>query len=389
MTEQDTVIETADGHRLPGVPLEEARALNALHERSTSPSHHRSPMRARLGLPDSEHIPRPSSPATRAGGCATIEKAPAFTDPLFPPLPVYGPPTLLRRLQCAVFRCSSGVLSLAFLGVVVMGAFAESLPVLLGRGWTRLRGRDPDIGRPFIVEERARAAERRAEEKAWRKKKRRRRGGSSSSAGEGGGSSAAAGTRDAEKAEGEKREEEVGGKDQLVCDIGYYARRVGLAVETFRVETEDGFLLELQHVYDPADPPYYPVTAGDGGGEKLNGGRQGRPGRRRYPVLLMHGLLQSSGAFCVNDEDSLAFWLCKRCPSPPPSLLPFHLLLRGLIQPAASMSSWATTAAASYPHIPCSNTATPECGPGTSVKWACSTSPPSSTSSYSTPPSLN
>jgi pimeloyl-ACP methyl ester carboxylesterase len=27
---------------------------------------------------------------------------------------------------------------------------------------------------------------------------------------------------------------------------------------------------------------------------------------------LMHGLLQSSGAYCVNDEDSLAFFLCKK-----------------------------------------------------------------------------
>lgn len=25
----------------------------------------------------------------------------------------------------------------------------------------------------------------------------------------------------------------------------------------------------------------------------------------------MHGLMQSSGAFCVNDESSLAFFLCK------------------------------------------------------------------------------
>ena len=31
----------------------------------------------------------------------------------------------------------------------------------------------------------------------------------------------------------------------------------------------------------------------------------------KYPVLLMHGLMQSSGAFCVNDENSLAFFLCK------------------------------------------------------------------------------
>jgi len=31
----------------------------------------------------------------------------------------------------------------------------------------------------------------------------------------------------------------------------------------------------------------------------------------KYPVLLWPGLMQSSGAFCVNDESSLAFFLCK------------------------------------------------------------------------------
>ena len=31
----------------------------------------------------------------------------------------------------------------------------------------------------------------------------------------------------------------------------------------------------------------------------------------KYPVLLLPGLMQSSGAYCVNDESSLAFFLCK------------------------------------------------------------------------------
>ena len=29
-------------------------------------------------------------------------------------------------------------------------------------------------------------------------------------------------------------------------------------------------------------------------------------------MLMMHGLLQSSGAYCTNDDESLAFFLCKR-----------------------------------------------------------------------------
>jgi hypothetical protein len=31
----------------------------------------------------------------------------------------------------------------------------------------------------------------------------------------------------------------------------------------------------------------------------------------KYPVLLLHGLLQAAGTFCVNDDSSLAFYLCK------------------------------------------------------------------------------
>ncbi|EER36978.1 triacylglycerol lipase [Histoplasma capsulatum H143] len=34
-------------------------------------------------------------------------------------------------------------------------------------------------------------------------------------------------------------------------------------------------------------------------------------GGRRYPILMLPGLLQSAGAFCVNDDDSLAFFLAK------------------------------------------------------------------------------
>jgi pimeloyl-ACP methyl ester carboxylesterase len=33
-------------------------------------------------------------------------------------------------------------------------------------------------------------------------------------------------------------------------------------------------------------------------------------GQRRYPVLLVRGLLQSAGPYYTNDDDSLAFFLC-------------------------------------------------------------------------------
>ena len=44
-----------------------------------------------------------------------------------------------------------------------------------------------------------------------------------------------------------------GGPDPLVCDVAYYARRVGLDVEEFNVQTEDGFILTLWHVYNPSE----------------------------------------------------------------------------------------------------------------------------------------
>ena len=111
-----------------------------------------------------------------------------------------------------------------------------------------------------------------------------------------------------------RRDIVAGGEDALLCDVGYYARRVGLEVEEVEVVTEDGFVITLQHVFDPDDPPYYPKERGEveEEQEEEEGGSSVKGGRRKYPVLLMHGLLQSSGAFCVNDEDSLAFYLCKR-----------------------------------------------------------------------------
>ncbi|KAF8246110.1 alpha/beta-hydrolase, partial [Wilcoxina mikolae CBS 423.85] len=249
ITHQDTVIETSDGHRLPGVPLSEAKKLNALRaaaEGRESPEEEKSD----IGGGD--------------GGTANIEMAPAFTDPLFPPLPVYGPATALRRLQCVVFRAVSGMLSLCFLAVVVMGAVVESVPEVVGRRLLRMRGVDPDSRRPFIEVEKVREKERR-----------------------------------------EKKEKEV-----LICDIGFYARKEGLEAEVYTVETEDGFLLELHHIFDPNDPPYYaePTEKQEGEYERR---RNGKPGRRRYPVLLIHGLLQSAGAYCVNDSDSLAFYLVR------------------------------------------------------------------------------
>ncbi|KAK9477397.1 Alpha/Beta hydrolase protein [Lipomyces japonicus] len=78
---------------------------------------------------------------------------------------------------------------------------------------------------------------------------------------------------------------------KVLRDINYYASLVGLQVTQFEVVTEDRFVLEMYRVIDPHETEVQRRT--------------------RYPVLLIHGLLQSAGAFCVNEEDSLAFYLCK------------------------------------------------------------------------------
>jgi len=280
VTRHDTVIETANGHRLPGVPLSEAKKLNAFRSNVGSPNHS-----ATSSSSSSSSSSSPSAGEKKEGaGDTNIEMAPAFTDPLFPPVPVYGPATPLRRLQCAVFRLTSGVLSLSFLWVVVMGAVVESLPELLLRRWKRITLEDPDKDRPFRNTEMERKLQRERNEQP----------------------------------------------DELKCDIAYYAQRVGLEAELLTVETEDGFLLDLCHVFDPQDLPYYPPNDDEkkGAEEKVEGEvtecartrlpretekrRNGKPGRSRYPVLLIHGLLQSAGAYCVNDNDSLAFHLVRR-----------------------------------------------------------------------------
>ncbi|KAK9453006.1 Alpha/Beta hydrolase protein [Dipodascopsis uninucleata] len=81
-------------------------------------------------------------------------------------------------------------------------------------------------------------------------------------------------------------------KDKIiVTDINYYAQLVGLQAKQFMVITEDRFVLQLFRIMDPNETE-----------EERS---------KRYPVLLIHGLLQSAGAFCVNEESSLAFYLCK------------------------------------------------------------------------------
>ncbi|BEI82820.1 hypothetical protein CcaverHIS002_0306880 [Cutaneotrichosporon cavernicola] len=73
----------------------------------------------------------------------------------------------------------------------------------------------------------------------------------------------------------------------------FYARQIGMDIENQTVETEDGFHLRMHRVIDPEARPH-------------------ADGRGGFPVLILHGLFQSSGSFVTSEERSLAFWLAKK-----------------------------------------------------------------------------
>ena len=307
ITPLDPVIQTAGGNRLPAVPVDEAHKINTLkHQAENSlPDFGK---RAVEELPgeqlvvdeDAEARVHSSEQASKMGAAAI---PPSRTHPLFPPLPLYGPPSLLRKLQCQTFRITSFFLSTAFLAVIVLGSVFTSIPLMFKHIGLRLTFRNPDKRRPFYEEEIRRKAARREASQKWQRQ-RRIRGSQSAHAKEEDGSARA-------------YEPLEGGPDPLVCDVAYYARRVGLDIEEFSVQTEDGFIITLWHVYNPSEYTALPAEKRnyksldvftDIAGQVRN---QYSDGQRRYPVLLMHGLLQSAGAYCTNDDDSLAFFLCK------------------------------------------------------------------------------
>ena len=323
ITPQDPVIQTENGARLPAVPLSEALELNRLRDQvdgqsSISGRQRRDPARLKHEEAVEESSLAESTQSERPDASLRDAIPPSRTHPLFPELPLYGPPSLLRNIQCIAFRASSAVLSLAFLGVIVLGSAFTSIPLMFRHIGIRLTLRDPDARRPFYEEERRRQQIREDEARAWKSK--RRRGGSSSS-----------GESNIDEEESGQKEEEFepteGGPDPLVCDLGYYARRVGLDAETYEVMTEDGFVIQLVHLYNPkkdsaASPSQHahgaPVVfpkPSDHSGSSNNSDATTLSTesckKDKYPILLMHGLLQSSGAYCTNDDSSLAFHLCK------------------------------------------------------------------------------
>jgi pimeloyl-ACP methyl ester carboxylesterase len=311
ITAQDPVIVTAEGGRLPAVPIHEAKKLNKLRDEidDRDPSES-APVKGKTREARDGTIhgvsPAPENSSAQAGEDGQTDAPlqsqipPSKTNPLFPPLPIYGPPSLLRKIQVWCFRCTSAVLSLCFLLVIILGALFTSIPDIANRQWMRLTLRDPNRGRPFYQEEGKRKQARQVAEAAWEKR-----------------------SHSHVKADAYGADEFVpleGGPDKIPCDIRYYARRVGLDCEIFDVQTEDGFIIELWHIYNPreyerSDPSQRTPNGPDvfDKSTSANGvsGSQYRPGDQKYPVLMIHGLLQSAGAYCTNDDDSLAFFLAK------------------------------------------------------------------------------
>ena len=318
ITPVDPVIETVDGSRLPAVPLKEALELNRLRDEAGSSTKLERKNNDKAEWAESlNESPLPDNESQKSGkpdvslGTAI---PPSRTHPLFPELPLYGPPSFLRDLQCLCFRFTSAILSLSFLGVIVLGSAFTSLPLMFKHIGCRLMLKDPDARRPFYEEEKKRAKIRKEEAKRW--KRQRLRSNRSSQTGY-------TNEEDAENAS-ESYVPTEGGKDPLICDVGYYARRVGLDVEDYSVMTEDGFIIELLHVYDPREfapaPPsqrfhhnsvVFPKDSEESTPSTWTSRTTNTKNKPGYPVLLVHGLLQSAGAYCTNDDDSLAFSLAK------------------------------------------------------------------------------
>jgi len=84
-------------------------------------------------------------------------------------------------------------------------------------------------------------------------------------------------------------------REKLVKDVRYYASTCGFEIVNEQTETEDGFFLRINRIVDKENPPQ-PHSDGKGG----------------FPVLIMHGLFQSSGSFVTSEERSLAFWLARQ-----------------------------------------------------------------------------
>jgi pimeloyl-ACP methyl ester carboxylesterase len=307
ITAQDPIIETENGGRLPAVPLAEALKLNRLKDEleGRDPNDHQpTKYGTREGLDGTIHGVQPpddleQQQSSKADAPLGRAIPPTKTNPLFPPLPVYGPPSAMRVVQAMLFRMSSAILSFLFLLVIILGAFFTSVPAVFERVRLSIALGDSAKARPFYYEEQQRAKLRKEAHEEWERREEK-------------GEKPATRTTGGEKGDFVPTE---GGPDPLVANVSYYARRCGLDCETFEVQTEDGFIIELWHIYNPLTTkpksseehkPHDPNVFTNEPHQLPTD-----PNLRKYPVLMIHGLLQSSGAYCCSDDNSLAFYLAK------------------------------------------------------------------------------
>lgn len=89
-------------------------------------------------------------------------------------------------------------------------------------------------------------------------------------------------------------DEEKWKNERVTKDVHYYAESAGYKIVEQTVETLDGYYLKVWKVIVPHRPEIH-LPDGKGG----------------YPVLIQHGLFQSSGSFVTSEERSLAFWLAE------------------------------------------------------------------------------
>jgi pimeloyl-ACP methyl ester carboxylesterase len=311
VTPQDPVIEIADGGRLPAVPLEEALKLNQLRDllEGRDPNGRELPKSTtRAGRDGTVHGSlspnlRGHTQSTAAEAPLRKAVAPARTNPLFPPLPTFGPPSFLRDTHSWMFRISSGLLSFLFLLIIILGALFTSIPGAYRHIACRMSGEDPLVGRPFYEEEKFRGKERLREEKEWNDAQKRPQ-------------TLASTDGILEESNHTTFDDQFipteGGPDPLICDVAYYARRVGLDCEIYEVQTEDGFVLELFHLYNPlTTSPRSESERAHRSPDNFTQDTASVPkgASKKYPVLLIHGLLQSPGAYCCSGRTSLAFLL--------------------------------------------------------------------------------
>lgn len=83
-------------------------------------------------------------------------------------------------------------------------------------------------------------------------------------------------------------------KEKLVKDVKYYARTCGYDIIDQTLTTEDGYHLRVHKVIVPSQI-----------------GKLHSDGKGGFPVIIQHGLFQSSGSFVTSEERSLAFWLAE------------------------------------------------------------------------------